>query len=224
MTDLHTHILPQMDDGARDLTESLAMLALEDRQKVDTVVLTPHFYRDMETVEAFLQRRQQALERLLAAAPEEGPRLLPGAEVAWYPSILEEGALDKLCLADTNCILLELPSGSWNSRLLDQLYQFAGHSGLTPILAHVERFLPMQQRSQVEELLSMELPMQMDASALLKPLRRRKALALLKRGKWFLGSDCHNMDTRPPCMGEAAAYLRLPQAEQILSWQPEMMY
>lgn len=223
MTDLHTHILPQMDDGAKSLTESLAMLALEARQNVDTVVLTPHFYRDAEAVESFLHRRQRALDQLLAAVPEAGPKLLVGAEVSWFPSLLEERMLEKLCLSDTSSILLELPYCTWNSRFLDQLYQFVRLSGLTPILAHVERFLPLQQKSQVEELFSMDLPMQMNASILLKPLRRGKALALLKRGKWFLGSDCHNMDTRPPCMGKAAAYLRLPQAAQMLSWQPEEM-
>ena len=48
MTDLHTHILPEMDDGAESVEMSLDMLRMERDQGVDAVVLTPHFYRDRE--------------------------------------------------------------------------------------------------------------------------------------------------------------------------------
>jgi len=60
LTDLHTHILPGMDDGARNVAMSLAMLEAERAQGVDTVVLTPHFYREREDAERFLQRREAA--------------------------------------------------------------------------------------------------------------------------------------------------------------------
>ena len=53
MTDLHTHILPGMDDGAKTVEDSLAMLRMEYDQGVDTVVLTPHFYRDRENPKHF---------------------------------------------------------------------------------------------------------------------------------------------------------------------------
>jgi protein subunit release factor B len=54
MTDLHTHILPGMDDGSPDVETSIAMLRMEAEQGVHTVVLTPHFYRDRERPEHFL--------------------------------------------------------------------------------------------------------------------------------------------------------------------------
>ena len=54
MTDAHTHILPAMDDGAKDLGTSLAMLRASREQGVDTVVLTPHYYPQKESVESFL--------------------------------------------------------------------------------------------------------------------------------------------------------------------------
>lgn len=223
MTDLHTHILPHMDDGAKDLSESLAMLEMERTQGVDTVVLTPHFYRERETAEEFLQRRQLAMETLSQALPEGSPQLILGTEVAWFSSLAEEPELDKLCLGDTKYILLELPYASWSKYLLDQVYQFANNSGLTPILAHVERYLPLQKRQQVEALLSMGLPMQMSADALTRPFAGRKMLELLKRGQWYIGTDCHNLDKRKPNMAAAAQVLlrRLPGpvAHGMLSWQ-----
>ena len=53
MIDLHTHILPGMDDGAKDTATSLQMLRMERDQGVDTVVLTPHYYRHRESAEDF---------------------------------------------------------------------------------------------------------------------------------------------------------------------------
>lgn len=223
MTDLHTHILPGMDDGARSLEESLAMLEAERSQGVDTVVLTPHFYRQRETAQMFLQRRQQSLDMLAEALPDGSPRLIPGAEVAWFSSLAEEPELEKLCIGNTNYILLELPYASWSKYLLDQVYQFANNSELIPILAHVERYLPLQKREQVEALLSMGLPMQMSADALTRPFKGRKMLELLKRGQWYIGTDCHNMDKRKPNMAAAAQVLlrRLPGpvAHEMLSWK-----
>lgn len=224
MTDLHTHILPEMDDGAASITQSVAMLHAEQEQGVDLVVLTPHFYRDQETVKEFLARRQSAFDRLQEALPETHPELALGAEVAWYPSIVGEKRLDALCLAGTDQILLELPYAPWSGKMADQLYQFMNATGLTPILAHVERYLPLQTKSQMEELLSMGLTMQMNAASLLQPFKRRKIASLLREGQWLLGTDCHNLDTRPPRMGEAIAYLgkHIPaeQLDALVSWRP----
>ena len=78
MTDLHTHILPGMDDGAVTVEDSLAMLELQRSQGVDTVVLTPHFYSNREGISRFLLRRGQALvqlERTIAVRAEGQPAL-----------------------------------------------------------------------------------------------------------------------------------------------------
>ena len=222
MTDLHTHILPGMDDGAKNVEQSLQMLRAEQEQGVNTVLLTPHFYRISEDVGSFLERRQQSWQVLQSALPEEHPQLLLGAEVAWYQTILREKRLHELCLEGTNCILLELPYAPWPSMVIDHLYEFSAVTGLTPILAHIDRYLPLQKKAVIEQLLSIGLPMQMNAQALLHPLRRGRASRMLKHGKWYLGSDCHDMDGRKPCLGAAADYLkkRLPddQLQMMLSW------
>lgn len=222
MTDLHTHILPGMDDGAPDVTTSLAMLHAQHRQGVDTVVLTPHFYRMDESVGRFLSRRQASFDALQKSLPENAPRLILGAEVAWYRAILEEPRIPELCIGDSKCLLLELPLQPWSDTLLEQIYQLAGVMGVTPILAHVERYLHLQKRGQIERLQEMGVPMQLSANVFGKQLFRGKWLRLLSRGTWFLGSDCHDTDKRPPNLSVAAPYIekRLPNAEEILSWHP----
>lgn len=208
MLDLHTHILPGMDDGAADVTQSLAMLRMQQAQGVDTVVLTSHFYRQNETVEEFLSRRQRSYETLCAALPSDAPKMILGAEVAWYRAILDEHRIPELCLGDSACLLLELPLQPWSEALLEQVYQLSGVMGVTPILAHVERYLHLQKKGQIQALQDMGIPMQISAGMFEKTLSRGKALRLMKRGTWFVGSDAHNTDTRPPNMGIAAAYIR----------------
>ena len=208
MIDLHTHILPGMDDGAADLKQSLAMLRAEGQQGVDTVVLTPHFYRVDETVETFLERRSRAWETLRSSLLDDAPELILGAEVTWYHGIMDEPRIMDLCLGDSACILLEMPLRPWSDNLLEQVYRFAGVTGTTPILAHVERYLHLQKNGQLKTLIEMGIPMQLSASAFRNPFAAMKANRLLKSGTWLLGTDCHNTSTRPPNYGPAAAYIK----------------
>ena len=55
MIDFHTHILPGMDDGSRSVAESIAMLRAQAEQGVTTVIATPHFYANDESVATFLE-------------------------------------------------------------------------------------------------------------------------------------------------------------------------
>ena len=153
MTDLHTHILPRMDDGAPDTAASLAMLRMEAAQGVTGVALTPHFHRDRESIEQFLARRQAAWEHLSAAmekTTEPFPDLVLGAEVAWMPNMNHWDDLEALCLGSSRYLLLELPFTLWNNSMIDQLYSLAAQSGVTPVLAHLERYLGRQKKEHIQ--------------------------------------------------------------------------
>lgn len=211
MTDLHTHILPGMDDGAKTVEMSLEMLRMERDQGVDTVVLTPHFYRDRERPEWFLARRREAEEKLLEALmalPEEErrtmPRLTLGAEVAWVPNLADWPELPKLCLGQGKHLLLELPMIPWNEQMFRQLYDLMGRTGVTPVIAHIERYIKMQKPEHIAEALSLGVPVQVSSEPLLHPLSRGGVLKLLrKRQAEFIASDCHNTTSRPPNLGPA---------------------
>lgn len=64
MIDFHTHILPGMDDGSRDVRESLQMLTLESEQGVQETLLTPHFYAHFDKISSFLERREHSFQKL----------------------------------------------------------------------------------------------------------------------------------------------------------------
>lgn len=226
MTDIHTHILPGMDDGAATVEQSLGMLKSCKEQGVDTVVLTPHFYPWMEALDSFLERRAQAFRQLSAVLTDDMPRLVLGAEVAWYPNLDTMGQIGELALGESNCIMVEMPNAPWTETMLEQIERLNAVAGLVPILAHVERYLHLQKEGQIKRLQDMGAVMQLSAGMLLSPLKRRKAISLLKAGTWVLGSDCHDLEQRPPCLGPAIAKLEtysLENPDVILGWQPDMI-
>ena len=215
MIDLHTHILCGMDDGARDADTSVRMLRMEAEQGVDAVVLTPHFYRHRETAEEFLDRRTAALEHLrerIAQLPEPAqqglPKILPGAEVTWIPNLTDCRRLDKLCLNGTGYLLLELPSGPWDSRLVDQIYDLMTVTGLTPVLAHLDRYRKMQKASQFREILSLEVPVQISSELFLHLTTRSQGFKALQQYAHVVASDCHSLNRRPPNLGEAMVHVQ----------------
>ena len=216
MIDLHTHILPKMDDGASSSDLSLEMLRMEAEQGVDTVVLTPHFYREKEDPSSFLQRRASSFYRLKDRISELSdkekerlPELFLGAEVAWVPNMDEWSELSQLCLGDSSFLLLELPFYPWSSKMIDQIYDLMSKTGITPIIAHLECYAKLQRWSSIQEILALGIPIQLSTSVFFTIGGRRLAKQLLRHGTGFLlASDCHNTTTRPPNLGNTMAVLK----------------
>lgn len=224
MTDLHTHILPGMDDGARDAEMSIAMLRAEWQQGVDTVVLTPHCYREKEPIQRFLQRREAAKQRLdqaIAELQEPLPQLLLGAEVAWAPHMADWPELEQLCIQGTEQLLLELPFSPWTDQMIRDIYDMMGRRGITPILAHLERYQKRQNARMFREVLSLGVPVQLSSTPLQGGWSERHLLVkmLKKEQAHLLASDCHNLTTRVPDLRKgldaAAELLGAERARQL---------
>ena len=91
MTDLHCHILPNIDDGAKDVSISLRLLEKEYADGVRNIAFTSHFNSERTTPDAFLQKRAAAYETLTAALPT-GPEAMQfrfklGCEVYFSPKL-----------------------------------------------------------------------------------------------------------------------------------------
>lgn len=212
MIDLHSHILPGMDDGSRDVEMSREMLEMLSRQGVTAVMATPHFYAASDNPEEFLRRRAEAAARL-------GETPIPvelGAEVAYFDSMSRSGMLQKLCLGDTRLLLVEMPYGDWSSRMVREVCDLTAQLGVIPVLAHVDRYRA-QFAKYMPEFLREGILFQCNADAFLNWRTRGWALSLLRRGAmFFLGSDCHNVTTRSPRMAEAKQVITKKLGEQAL--------
>ncbi|MEG1989040.1 MAG: CpsB/CapC family capsule biosynthesis tyrosine phosphatase [Oscillibacter sp.] len=205
MTDLHTHLLPGMDDGSENMEETFTMLRLCAAQGVKTVVATPHFDLKKETIAAFAARRSAAIATVTQQAGREGlPAILPGAEVFFGLELCQCEDLSSLCLAGSNAMLLELPMSPWSRQLLDAVYQFICTSGVTVVIAHVERYFGTQSRGNLKTLFAMGALLQVDADFFLNLRTRNKALRLLGQNRiHFVASDCHDPQLRAPNLGDA---------------------
>lgn len=208
MIDLHTHILPQMDDGSQSPQETLDMLESLRQQGITTVAATPHFHADKETPQAFLERRQEAVARILPADSNQ-PKLLLGAEVAYFSGIGYCKEIAPLQIGNTKLILLEMPFGTWSDRIVEDVCRIPQFLGLQPILAHVNRYHHRHQLPKyIDTFVDAGIYFQCNTDAFLSPKKQRWAFKLLKSGKIaFLGTDCHNMDDRQPNMAQARAVI-----------------
>ncbi|MCA1778023.1 MAG: hypothetical protein LC637_01185 [Xanthomonadaceae bacterium] len=138
--DLHCHILPGIDDGARNLDQSLAMARIAVADGIKTSLATPHhlngaYHNPAESVRANLLRLAEALQR------ESIPlQVLPGAELHLVPELpeaLREGTA--MTIADRRrAVLVELPVHHIPHGA-EQVLEAILAQGLTPVIAHPER-------------------------------------------------------------------------------------
>ena len=94
--DFHSHILPGIDDGARNLETSYNMHQMARQQEVDLMLATPHFYASQDRIDNFLKRREEAWVRFhdtVEASEETEPRIILGAEVAFLTESAVHGIL-----------------------------------------------------------------------------------------------------------------------------------
>lgn len=212
VSDFHSHVLPGIDDGSDSVQTSIRMLELAAGQGVRFMAATPHFYASRDRVERFLAARDRAEGRLRDAMEgrEDLPRIITGAEVAYFPGMSEADALGALTLGGSGYLLVEMPFATWTERMLRELEKLHDRQGLTPVIAHLERYLgPLKNRHVPDALEQLPVLVQANAEAFLQPSTARRMLRLLEKGRiHLLGSDCHNLTTRRPNLGEAAARIR----------------
>ena len=217
MIDLHTHILPGIDDGAQSVREAVKMLRIQVEQGIDTVALTPHFYRHNESVADFLARRETAWSKLSQAVKGEVcPSMVLGAEVAWMPDISQWPDLEQLCYQNTKMLLVELPTVPWSGDVFTQLYGIENRRGIMPVIAHVDRYFRNQSKRNLYKLFSTGYPLQVSAEAVLHVATRKRSLEVLKYCDGMLISDCHNLTTRPPRMEPAMAMVEKKLGRQMV--------
>lgn len=208
MIDFHAHFLPDMDDGSKSMEESLQMLRLSYDVGVDTMVSTSHFFAYHESIGAFLGRRDERLNHLahLLEGADNVPKLVGGAEVAFYSGMCREKEIPRLCIGDTKCLLIEMPYCRWSSLKKRELISLICNRGITPILAHIERYWGYGGNSDLmEELFDLGAVAQINGEALLSDLQKRRVLKLIRKRKTvLLGSDCHNMKDRRPNLDRAS--------------------
>ena len=208
--DLHTHVLPKMDDGSKSSEMSLDMLHAMHAQGTDIAVASPHYYARHESIERFLERREHSLDRLHQVLDDNCPQVLTGAEVAFFFGIEEVPELDQLCIGQSRTLLLEMPFAAWGDYELHAVSSLCLDRGFQVVLAHIERFVSFQKGSDTaERILTLPVYLQINAETLLPLLSRGRWLQMFEQGRaQLLGSDAHNLTSRAPNTGKAREVIK----------------
>lgn len=234
MTDLHCHILPGIDDGSPDVATSLELLRREKADDIGTIVFTPHFNFERQTVDGFLESRQASYEKLMPACENEGLRFnfRLGAEVFFSP-VITQMDMRPLCFTGTDCLLVEFPFTHYPAWAAETFYDLRTR-GITPILAHIERYPYLFNRPELLfDLANSGVLLQVNATSLVKHPKARKKIFLYMKHNLvhLLATDTHMPTKRPPLMraglaevqkglGEAFANRLTLNANDVVSGTP----
>ncbi len=197
--DFHSHVLPGIDDGSKSQEMTRRMLEASAAQGVDLMIATPHFYANQDAPDHFLEKRKAAYGRLMEVWTLDLPVVICGAEVAFFSGMSRAERLKELCIQGTELLLLEMPFREWSERILQEVEEIC-QLGITPIIAHIERFYEYQKDKRlISELMGLPVYVQVNAECLLSWAGRKRAIPLFQNGyAQLLGSDAHNMEQRAP--------------------------
>lgn len=198
-TDIHSHFIPGIDDGAKDISDSLELLRAFEEFGYQKVITTPHVMSDSykNTPEIILG----GLEKVREAIAKEGLKIKIEAAAEYYMDYeFEKKLREKNILSfggDKKYLLWEMafvnPPDNMNQAVFDMQTQ-----GYKPVLAHVERYGFWQRDySKYEELVDRGILLQMNINS----LTGHYSEATKKAAHWlidkdmisFLGSDCHHI-------------------------------
>jgi protein-tyrosine phosphatase len=200
--DLHTHILPGMDDGAADLEASIAMSMTAVDEGIATLVATPHVNRDHPADPEAMGYAVGALNVGLARM-EIGLAVLPGGELAMSTAReLDDDTLRAFCLGGGPCLLLESPYGGELPGLEEMIADLQAR-GFRPMLAHPERSPLFQEHAErLVRLVERGVHCTVNAGSMTGrsgDAARDFTLELFRRRLVHsVGSDAHDNVRRPP--------------------------
>lgn len=210
--DIHNHILPGIDDGAKDEKMSLQMLRMAVEDGMTHLIATPHFH--YRRGHASPEEIKSTLSLMQEMADEEGipVRLYAGNELYYTHDLLNMvKAKEALTLADSDYVLLEFSPGTEQRKIQNAVYQFLSE-GYYPIIAHMERYEAFYKHPDfVETILKMGAHYQVnsgsiagDAGWMLKRFTRK----MLKSGViQFVATDAHDLQKRKPDLSAASDWI-----------------
>lgn len=211
-TDIHCHILPALDDGAADFTETEKMLQTASEEGIRRIIATPHNYATRKS--ASVESIKECVNWLNIYAEECGiPISLYNGNEIYYRSgivdLLEKGEI--LTLANSRYVLVEFDPGVDYSYLRDGLGELL-RFGYYPILAHAERYdCLFQKKDRLKELKNSGIYIQVNASSFLQGFMSeiKKRIKILLKDDWidFVGTDAHSNRSRAPKMKQCTEYM-----------------
>lgn len=207
--DLHSHILPDIDDGPKTINESIQIVRSAAEQGVTNMIATPHYIPgenqpDSDTIfeKVYLLQKELDQRGILC-------KIHPGMELFLTSELINHLDQDLVIpLGGTGkYVLVEFPNNQSISKAGDLLYE-VNLRGYIPIIAHPERITKLQGNPRlINELFEFNVLLQVNASSIIGTSgkqTRKVVLDLVKQGYVsFVASDAHSIDRRPVNLTQA---------------------
>ena len=221
MIDIHAHILPGVDDGSRDIIDSILLAEMAVESGVSTIIATPHSHVRCDAHE-HMRRIGEAFRALRREVDDRGLPLeiLPGMEIFCcedLPERFEEGTV--LSLNRTDRYLIEFAFGE-DAAQVRRYIEFILERGGLPVIAHPERYTCLQKDlSLADEWIRLGCQLQMNKDSVFGAFgrkERRTALQLLKKRQYtYVASDAHSPYGRTTYLGDIQQFLREKQSHDV---------
>jgi protein-tyrosine phosphatase len=224
LIDLHCHLLPGVDDGARTIEDSVEMARAAAAAGTTTICATPHMLHPQFHVPGPVAKEKLGQVRAALAAAGVGVDVVLAGEIHWSESIedgLASGELLPYC-AERRYVLLELPMSHVPHAARDVVWRLQ-LAGVFPVLAHPERNADFERNPDlIHEYRAAGVPCQVTAMSLTGAFGRR---ARKVSERWLsegaidlVASDGHSANRRPPTMDEAARAVRKAAGATVEEW------
>jgi len=226
MADLHSHLLPGVDDGSRTPEQSVGVLGAMLSENVTDICLTPHLsVAELvpDRLAAWIERHDKAYNELMAVAPMR-PRTYRGSEIMLDQPFPRDAVLThRVSIAGSRYALIEFPPG-FSAQSIRALIKVVVEQGFVPLLAHVERY-SVATTDEVYLWRERGAAIQVDATTLAagRGARTERARAVIRTGLAdVIAADNHG-DSRT--LGPVSKYLHerdgIEQAEYLLRINPQ---
>lgn len=211
MVDIHSHILPGIDDGAKSREESLQLLKMMKEQGISEVIATPHFVPGRENLESFLNRVVISKNELFKSEmPSDIPKIYFGSEIYYFHGMGDVESLKALTLADSKYLLIDFTFTELDDYVIKDIINLDDNFGIIPIIAHIERYYHFKGFKKLLKCLESGIGIaQINADSVLDPDYQGRIKKLVKSGYVsIVATDSHSVKNRPPRLAEAYKELR----------------
>lgn len=213
MLDIHCHILPNIDDGAKTVQASLEMLKIAQEDGTDKIIVSPHYSRGY--YENTFDDIAKSVENLnkLAAQNSVSIKMYPGQEIYLdnkTVDLYKNGIIRGLNY--TKYLLVEFPMNKYDETMLDILYELR-IKGAEPIIAHPERYVYfIENPSLINQFVKEGYLFQINTGSIKgifgKHVKGAADIFIKNNICDFLGSDAHTVNQRCPGLSDSLKYVR----------------
>lgn len=219
LLDIHSHILPAVDDGAKTLQDSIKILEKMKSQNITDVIATPHFYPHRDNLEDYTQKTQSAFKELSEFLKDKDlPNIYLGCEILYYSGISKVSVLKDFTLNGSNYLLLELNPFLLSKNLFSELLYLREERGIIPIIAHVERYYRSRHFGEFLKFIKENrILTQVNATSFFAKKYNKVLHTLFCNGLvTFLATDSHSIDMRPPMLKHAFKEIELKYGKETV--------